>query len=198
MSNDMREKKNKRSESAKSAIQEALIQILEVKPLDRITISELSDAAGVNRKTFYAHYSKIEDVAVEIQNELSENVDLFLQYCMIDEYGMGPQFFIQLIHTLYSSNPVFFENLFVQRNYHFFAEHVRDALRQQLLHAMQTAGQDDVESEYLMEYILNGVSAIIIKWIREGKTVPFETVTDMMLRFITKQMPDSLPPDPPV
>lgn len=196
MSEKTRENKNKRSESAKSAIQEALIQILEEKPLDKITISELSDAAGVNRKTFYAHYSKIEDVAGEIQDELSNNVELFLQFCMIDEYGMGPQFFIQLIHTMYDSNPVFFENLFVQGNFQFFAEHLRNSLKQQLLNAMVTSGEDTVESEYLMEYIIYGVSAIIIKWIREGKTVPFDTVSDMMLRFISKQMPEILPPDP--
>ena len=42
---------------SKKAIRDALFNILAYKPINKITVKEISDAAGINRKTFYAHYN---------------------------------------------------------------------------------------------------------------------------------------------
>jgi AcrR family transcriptional regulator len=41
---------------------DALADILQEKPLDKITVTELVNRAGINRGTFYAHYADIPDV----------------------------------------------------------------------------------------------------------------------------------------
>lgn len=43
-------------------IVEALADILQEKPLDKITVTEVVARAGINRGTFYAHYADIPDV----------------------------------------------------------------------------------------------------------------------------------------
>lgn len=43
-------------------IQEALADLLQEKPLDRITVTDLVKRADINRGTFYAHYTSIPDV----------------------------------------------------------------------------------------------------------------------------------------
>lgn len=43
-------------------INEALVDILQEKPLDKITVTEVVARAGINRGTFYAHYVDISDV----------------------------------------------------------------------------------------------------------------------------------------
>lgn len=49
--------------------------ICTTKPLSDITITEIADAAHINRKTFYLHYKSIndlaEDVVINISNEIS-------------------------------------------------------------------------------------------------------------------------------
>ena len=54
--------KNPANVLAKECIVEALIQLLEEKPLSAITISELTEKAGVSRMTYYRNYHTKEDI----------------------------------------------------------------------------------------------------------------------------------------
>lgn len=47
---------------SKRLIQEALAQLLLEKSLEKITVTDIVDKAGINRGTFYAHYSDIPDM----------------------------------------------------------------------------------------------------------------------------------------
>ena len=46
----------------KQALKDALMKLLEQRPLDRITVQEVTEAAGVSRKTFYYHFRDIFDL----------------------------------------------------------------------------------------------------------------------------------------
>lgn len=54
--------KNQANILAKECIVEALIQLLEEKSLSAITISELTEKAGVSRMTYYRNYDTKEDI----------------------------------------------------------------------------------------------------------------------------------------
>ena len=43
-----------------SSIRKAYLELLEEKPLSKITVSELAERAGINRKTFYAYYEDMD------------------------------------------------------------------------------------------------------------------------------------------
>ena len=51
----------------KRMIQEALLRLLESKPLEKIKINELCLESGVNRATFYRHYETLQEVLREIE-----------------------------------------------------------------------------------------------------------------------------------
>ncbi len=65
---DLREKKTKRS------IKNAFLQLRAQKPLERITIKELSELAEVSKATFYLHYKDIYDLSSQLQNEVIQNI----------------------------------------------------------------------------------------------------------------------------
>lgn len=54
---------------SKKLINTALADLLQEKPLDKITVTDVVNRAGINRGTFYAHYADIPDVI----NHLIEN-----------------------------------------------------------------------------------------------------------------------------
>lgn len=55
-------KKNQANMLAKECIVTALVQLLEEKPFSAITISELTERAGVSRMTYYRNYHAKEDI----------------------------------------------------------------------------------------------------------------------------------------
>ncbi|PKK40113.1 Transcriptional regulator, TetR family [Clostridiaceae bacterium JG1575] len=48
--------------NTKHALEEALKKLLYHKPIDKITIQELTEACGINRMTFYYHFKDIYDL----------------------------------------------------------------------------------------------------------------------------------------
>ena len=50
------------SQITKRALASALKELLEHKPLNKITIADITEQCGVNRQTFYYHFENLMDV----------------------------------------------------------------------------------------------------------------------------------------
>lgn len=48
--------------STKKALAAALKKMMEVKPIDKITVKDLVEICGVNRQTFYYHFDDVYDL----------------------------------------------------------------------------------------------------------------------------------------
>lgn len=51
---------------SKKLINDALVALLDEKPLDKITVTDIVKKADINRGTFYAHYASVSDVVTNI------------------------------------------------------------------------------------------------------------------------------------
>ena len=63
---DLRTKKTQR------AIREAFLKLRAKKPLERITVKELTELAEISKATFYLHYQDIYDLSDQLQQEAIE------------------------------------------------------------------------------------------------------------------------------
>ncbi len=64
------------SSSAKQAIKDAFMRLLDQRPLNRITVKDIVEVCGVNRNSFYYHYQGIPALIDEI---VAEQVDLLIR-----------------------------------------------------------------------------------------------------------------------
>lgn len=77
----------------KKAIKDAFIQLLENKPIQKITVTELSKQALINKGTFYLHYNDIYDLYREV---LSDFINFFVETIDFwDEFYDYPEAFIE-------------------------------------------------------------------------------------------------------
>lgn len=67
-----------RVKRTQDAIRAAFEELMTEKDADRIKVKELTDRAGINRKTFYLHYATIEALFDEVVGELMD--DFFERY----------------------------------------------------------------------------------------------------------------------
>ena len=69
------------------AIQNSFKRLLVRKPIDRITIKDITDDCGISRNTFYYHYSGLPELVEKmLMNDLEE---LMLKYPTIDSLEEG-------------------------------------------------------------------------------------------------------------
>ncbi len=59
---------------SRKLINAALADLLQEKPLDKITVTDVVNRAGINRGTFYAHYTDIPDVINHLIQQLFANI----------------------------------------------------------------------------------------------------------------------------
>ncbi len=69
---------DRRTKYTKSVIRQALFDLLQEKPINKITVTDICKLADINRSTFYSHYEDVYALLASIQNELFENVVLTL------------------------------------------------------------------------------------------------------------------------
>ncbi len=66
----MEEKANKRVAKTKEMLKSALTELLKVQSFDRISVKGICEKAGVNRSTFYVHYSCPRDLIDEMEKDI--------------------------------------------------------------------------------------------------------------------------------
>lgn len=62
-----------RTEKTRNNIVNAFIELRAKKPLEKITVKELSSLARINKATFYRHYEDIYSLSEEIENDLIQS-----------------------------------------------------------------------------------------------------------------------------
>lgn len=71
---------NARGMASRIKICDAMLTLLNEKPMNKITVQEVIKRAGVNRSTFYAHYLDINDLMDKIEAEKVKEIPLRTQY----------------------------------------------------------------------------------------------------------------------
>ena len=157
---------------------EALLQLLERKDLEFITVKEICERAGVNRSTFYLHYETIGDLV----DETVEMIDSKFQAC----FSESGESFIGNIQNKKLPDLVLITESYLKP----YLEFIRDNKSIYRASFRNPSGiQADVKFEYMKKYILkpimsrfnippeqqryfidyyiNGVMAIIRRWLAE-------------------------------
>lgn len=96
MSSATRHETDKRVVRTKRAIRAALFKLMEEKDINDISISELTAAANVNRRTFYTHYRCITDILDECESELVVSIGALVQKFNTENvYAATQQLFLE-------------------------------------------------------------------------------------------------------
>lgn len=65
---------DRRTEKTRKALKEVLIQLLQTRSLQKISIAELAEMADISRGTFYLHYRDIFDLYQAVEDDVVEGI----------------------------------------------------------------------------------------------------------------------------
>lgn len=84
---------DKRVVRTKQAIRKAFNELVSEKEMSEISVSELTERAGITRSTFYMYYDSVEAVRDQIENEIFAYIDQVMSeqdwvQCMVNPYPL--------------------------------------------------------------------------------------------------------------
>jgi len=65
---------DRRIKYTKMVLRQALLEILQERPIERVTVKEICDRADINRSTFYVHYGSPQELLDGIRQEMYEEI----------------------------------------------------------------------------------------------------------------------------
>lgn len=189
LSNERPEKKiDRRKRRSDIAIQKAFDELLEEKPLGKITVKELAERADIDRKTFYLRYDSIDDlVDSRIQNE-ADHVARILHGVILDKDGSID------VRALYETLGL---ELLIRLNGNLglLGHGDTDRLISRMLPALSKAvAEDDTLSlaenlgpyfDLFAAYFCGGLLSLYNQWVKTESELPLETLSELASAAMT-------------
>lgn len=95
---------------SRKMIKDALADLLQEKPLDKLTVTDIINRAGINRGTFYAHYKDIPDLIDHLIQEMFLRITEALRESPHDLMDI-PGIMIREIHSIMEEDYSFYQKL---------------------------------------------------------------------------------------
>ena len=169
---------DKRVMKTKRAIQSAMTRLLSVKPIEEITVTELSNAAEINRKTFYSYYNSVYMVAEEMEDEIVERFEDTLRKIDFETLLQDPQTTFNTLARIIASDLDFYETILTNRNQVFFLQKIITSLKERIMALYFDRNSKDFElQEYMLEYIISGLVSVYQKWFKSGRKTDMEELS---------------------
>lgn len=150
-------------------IRYAFKTLLAMKYFEDISISELCKLASIDRKTFYLHYSSLDDLLIAIQKELSDEFSKLVKGLdpLDDLFEMTKQFFY-----FSESQGEFYKRLTLNSENAY--------IRNQMIKDVMTKSVDKntltIDRNFKIGYVVNATLYFYKEWIRKNKIIPIDDI----------------------
>lgn len=180
-------KKNpEKTAATKERLKNAFWDAYSEKPLNKITVREVSQRAGCNRSTFYTYYKDIYDILEQTEDEIMEMLEqgrkVKLNMLDPDEYRRDMAYFGGFLQSNRKCLTVLFEENGDPKLSHRIWKMLRERLTEDMSNA-DIALPPEMYS-YIAEYIINAHAGVLALWLKRGCDVPFETLVDILFKMV--------------
>ncbi len=163
-----------------------MFDLLEHKPLDTITVTDICAKADVNRGTFYKYYRDVYDLFEKTENDFVEELhDLFI---VSEASGSDmPNFFTNVFRILSENKDLVqiartreFTERFTKKLLIF----VFPQINQLIIKADPHASEEEIQ--LLSEYIMGGCTRVVTTWIKNDMKIPAQRMEQYITESIKK------------
>lgn len=171
---------------------EALLQILETKDYEYISVKEVCARAGVNRSTFYLHYESMDDLLNEtiemINNKFyssfQSNIKIKNNILRKDKKELifiNETFLVPYLNFILENKKLFL--LQYKKPYIFKADRKIEEWNNDLFIPIATSfGIEKNIQNYFIRYFIDGIMAIIICWLENDCKEDINTIIDVIYK----------------
>ncbi len=172
------DKMDRRIVKTKRAIHRAFLGLIASKSYKEITVKDLAETAGVNRKTFYNHYKDIKELIDEIETEVVHSFDVAMAGIDVHETLQDPELLCSRLLKIVERTQDMCENIMRIQYDGNFVNKIADALENSVRrNSRDEINLDDSTVSFLMKFAVAGMLQTYQTWYNSDRQESIEEVT---------------------
>ncbi len=174
-------KEDRRVKYSKMVLKNSLLELLQSKPIQKITVTEICRRADINRNTFYAHYYSPENLLTQIEDELFQQLTHSIKSSTRTE-----SLILEICQLIYA-NKALSTIIFSEHGNKTFLERIKLHGHANFMHEWQTLPDTYHPAilEKIYTFIVNGTMGIIQDWIQNDLDESPEEIAAFITQMIS-------------
>lgn len=174
------------SNITKQALAGALKELIEQQSFEKISVSDICEGCGMNRKSFYYHFKDKYDLVNWIFDtefvELNQNYDLET-HLLSQSFDERWQSIAVICHYFYE-NRTFYRRVLKVDGQNSFASHFREFIRPMLRFRVEHLLEMEDVPELVYDYVVDGVVCAIERWLLDKNGISAEEFMESLKKMI--------------
>ncbi|MBP2643336.1 MAG: tetr (putative transcriptional regulator) [Firmicutes bacterium] len=182
---------DRRIRKTKKLLRNTLVELMNEKSLDNITVKDLTKKADLNRGTFYLHYRDIFDLLEQSQIEMLQEMSEILRkidHSVFIEYDSKNKPYPPLVELFewFRNNLNFCKALMGPNGGISFLERTKTVIENEFYkkqNKIDGKNSNVAFSEYFYAYIIFGFLGIIKQWFESDASIPPKEMAQILIRI---------------
>lgn len=180
---------DRRSLRTRSAIYQALIELIEEKGFEILTVSDVTRRANLNRSTFYLHFRDKSDLVLQMEDEITQNFekilikDLAINFKELEKME-APLPMVVSMFTYFKENARLIGAMLDIKGDLSLQNQIIQVIQKNISLGFLMGIQSirfEVPAEYLFSYVISAHLGVVQTWIKKGCVeTPEEMATNLM------------------
>ena len=173
--------KNRSVRNTKRRLYESLMKLVGRKPLNQVTVKELTDDADVNRSTFYFHYQDVNSMVLEMEDRFLEDFSVALTALEQKSHD-----FIAILVRCLENHRDLCKLLLGSNGDMAFVEKMKAIVAEKCSKIWKDAVPEltDMEASAMDTFLIGGVMSTLQTWVLSETRVPASEITEILNRLI--------------
>lgn len=162
-----------KTDETKREIAAAFEEIMQQKPIDKIRVTEVAQAAGVTKQTFYRHFTdKYELMEFCFRQMFAEPIEGIRTSVAFDHC-------VRALLTTAADHKQFCLNAFGSNDVNSLFKAMRDVVREAMLVRIESHGVvDEGEIKFMADFYVKGLTGLTRRWLSVGMDLSLDTISN--------------------
>ena len=180
-SNDRRVRRTKR------LLTKSLTSLMKEKRINKITVTELTERADVNRSTFYLYYKDIYDMIERIETDMFEDFSIELNKLYQSEPKRESTLaFFSFVFDFIRENADICKILLGQDGDYSFLNKFKEAIIESHPPLNFRPDSGKLMEHYFMPFAISGSIGVIQQWLEDDMAVPTQDMSHFLIGLISE------------
>lgn len=181
----MTETKDRRVRKTLGALREGLASLMQSKPVNEISVSELTALCDINRGTFYRYYRDVFDMVDKTEKQVFANIEQIAEKYGTDLETDMPRMMREMFAYFESDRPICRAILGLHGNT-LFVSQVAGLMKGKYASFWKNSDRSDpARTEYCFNFVVSGSIGLMREWLCRDDPQPAPEIAALAARLIS-------------